>query len=181
MKDFKYALLALLTVLAAGSACAQSMNKDSGYYGELGYTALKFDDGYTKLTPKLARFVIGNNIHQNLDLEAMASFTVSKDTWKEGTDSGELTGKAFGVYAKPKFEVVKDLEIFGRIGVSRTSWKSNSTSAGNNSDSFTKLAYGAGIQTQFTKNVYGQLDYMKLGKSNEVSAKGFTVSVGARF
>jgi opacity protein-like surface antigen len=180
MKHSKHALVALLAVLAASTATAQSMNMDSGYYGEVGYSALKFDDGSSTPTPQLARFIVGKNINENLAFEGMAAFTVSKDTWQEGVNKGELSGKHLGIYAKPKMEIAKNTEIFGRIGVSHTSWKSNS-SAGDGNDSFTKLAYGLGVQTQFTKDVYGQVDYMDLGKKDGVSAKGFTVSVGTSF
>ena len=179
MKNSKYALIALLSALAAGSVSAQSMS-NQGYYGEVGYSALKFDDGASTPTPQLARFVVGKNINENLAFEGMAAFTVSKDTWQEGVNKGELSGKHLGIYAKPKMEIAKDTEIFARVGVSHTSWKSNS-SAGDSSDSFTKLAYGLGVQTQFTRDIYGQVDYMDLGKKDGVSAKGFTVSVGTRF
>ena len=179
MKNSKNALVALLAVLATGAVSAQSMTNQD-YYGEVGYTALKFDDGSSTPTPKLARFVVGKNINENLALEGIASFTVSKDTWREGVNSGELSGKHVGIYAKPKMEIAKDTEIFGRIGLSRTAWKSNSA-AGDSNDSFTKIAYGVGLQTQFTKDVYGQVDYMALGKKDGVSVKGFTVSVGTRF
>ena len=180
MKNSKHAFVALLSVLAAGTASAQSMGRDDGYYGEIGYSAIKFDDGSSTPTPKLARLIVGKNFNENLDIEGMAALTVSKDSWKEGAVSGELSGKNFGIFAKPKLEITKATEFFGRLGFSRTSWKSNSA-AGDTNDSFTKLAYGVGIQTQFTKDVHGQVDYMNLGKKDGVSAKGFTFSVGTRF
>ncbi len=40
---------------------------------------------------------------------------------------------------------------------------------------------GIEVQTQFTKDVYGQIDYMNLGKKEGVSAKGITLSIGTRF
>jgi hypothetical protein len=121
MKNSKHALVALLAVLAASSASAQSMNNSSGYYGEVGYSAIKFDDGETRGTPKLARFVIGKNVNENLAFEGMASFTLSKDALKNGDYNEKLSANNLGVYAKPKIEVTKDTEIFGRIGVARTS------------------------------------------------------------
>ncbi|MEY3638623.1 MAG: hypothetical protein RIR68_1756 [Pseudomonadota bacterium] len=180
MKNSKYVLVSLFAVLAAGTVSAQSMSKSSGYYGEVGYSAIKFDDGDTSTTPKLARLIIGTNINANLDAEAAIALTASKGDVNDSNENGKLSAKQFGLYAKPKIEIAKDTELFGRIGISHTSWKSNN-SVSENSDSFTKLAYGIGVQTQFTKDVYGQIDYMNLGKKEGVSAKGITLSIGTRF
>jgi hypothetical protein len=180
MKNSRHALVALFAVLAASTASAQSMNKNSGYYGEVGYSVIKFDDGDTSTAPKLVRFVVGTSINANLDVEGTVALTGSKGDVKDTTENGKLSAKHIGFFAKPKMEIAKDTEVFGRIGISYTSWKSNN-SVSESSDSFTKLAYGIGIQTQFTKDVYGQVDYMDLGKKDGVSAKGFTISVGIRF
>jgi opacity protein-like surface antigen len=45
----------------------------------------------------------------------------------------------------------------------------------------TDVAYGLGIQTNLTKSVYGQLDYMHMYDRDSVAAKGYTLSLGARF
>lgn len=180
MKNSKRTLATLLAALAAASVSAHPMGKDSGYYGELGYSAIKFDDGTTNATPKLLRLVVGTNINPNLDAEAAVALTASKGDLSNGTETGKLSAKHFGLYAKPKIEIAKDTELFGRIGVSHTTWKNNHSS-GESSDSFTKLAYGVGVQTQFTKDVYGQVDYMNLGKKDGVNGKGLTFSVGMRF
>lgn len=170
----------MLAVLATGAASAQTMNKDSGYYGEVGYSALKFSDGDLSTTPKLVRLVVGTNINANLDAEAAIAFTASKGDIKGDTFNTEYSAKHVGLYAKPKIEIAQDTELFGRVGISHTTLKASNTSE-SKSDSFTKLAYGVGVQTQFTKDIYGQIDYMNLGKKDGVTAKGFTLSVGTRF
>lgn len=180
MKNSKHALIVLLAVLATGTASAQSMNKESGYYGEVGYSTIKFDDEIQSTKPKLARLIVGTKINENLDAEASIAFTASKGDIKDSTGNGQLSANHIGLYSKLKVEIAKETEIFGRIGVSHTSWKSNN-SVSENSDSFTKLAYGFGVQTQFTKEIYGQVDYMHLGKKDGVTAKGITLSVGTRF
>ncbi len=180
MKNTKHALVTLLALLAAGTVSAQSMNKDSGYYGEVGYSAIKFSSEGASTTPKLVRLVVGRNINPNLDVEGTAAFTASKGEYNDGQDNRKLSANHYGIYAKPKFEMAQDTEVFGRIGISRISVK-DKTSAREDSDSFTKLAYGIGIQTQLTKDVYGQVDYMNLGKKEGVSVKGFTFSIGTRF
>jgi Outer membrane protein beta-barrel domain len=173
MKNSKYALIALLSALAAGSASAQSMS-NQGYYGELGYLALnlKNDNNGFDATPKLARVTFGKEIDKNLSVEGSYAFTVSKDS------SLNYTAKvtAFGVSLKPKMEIAKDIEAFARIGALHTKYEDEAGSL-----SKTKVSYGVGVQAQFTKDVYGQVDYMNYYKQDGMTAKGFTVSVGTRF
>ncbi len=178
MKNSKHALVALLAVLAVGAASAQTMKKDSGYYGEVGYTALniKNDNNGFAITPDLARLVVGKEIDKNLDVEASYAFTVSKDS--AVVNGTKYTGKAsgFGLFLKPKMEISKDVEAFARIGAFHNKYEDEGSYI-----SKTKLAYGLGVQAQFTKDFYGQVDYMNYYKQDGFSAKGFTLSVGTRF
>ena len=178
MKNSKHALVALLAVLAAGTASAQSMSKDSGYYGEIGYTALniKNDNNGFDATPKLARFIIGKEIDKNLSVEGSYAFTVSKDSSVVGGANYTTKATAFGVSLKPKMEITKDVEAFARIGATHSKYEDEASSV-----SKTNLTYGVGMQAQFTKDVYGQVDYMNYYKQDGITAKGFTVSVGTRF
>lgn len=177
MKNSKNALVALLAVLATGAVSAQSMS-NQGYYGEVGYTPLniKNDSNGFDITPKLARLIVGKEINKDLTLEGTYAFTASKDS---AVVSGtKYTGKAslFGAYLKPKFEIVQDVEVFARVGALHTKYEDEGSNF-----SKTKLSYGIGMQTQFTKDIYGQVDYMHYGKQDSVTARGFTVSVGTRF
>jgi len=178
MKKSKHALVALTTVLALGTASAQSMGKDSGYYGEIGYTALtiKSDNTGFEAKPKLARFTIGKEIDKNLSVEGTYAMTASKDSVVGGGVNYSVKATAFGVSLKPKFEILKDVEAFARIGAIHSKYDDGFSSV-----SKTKLAYGVGLQAQFTKDVYGQVDYMNYYKQDGVTGKGFTFSVGTRF
>ncbi len=177
MKNSKHALVALLAILAVGSASAQSMS-NQGYYGEVGYTALnlKNDSNGFDATPKLARFTIGKEIDKNLSIEGSYAFTASKDSSVVGGTKYNAKASAFGISLKPKMEIAKDVEVFARIGAIHNKYEDEGSSF-----SKTKLAYGIGMQAQFTKDVYGQVDYMNYYKQDGVTAKGFTVSVGTRF
>jgi hypothetical protein len=177
MKNPKNALVVMLAVFAAGAASAQSMS-NQGYYGEVGYTSLniKNDNNGFDITPKLARLIVGKEIDKNLSVEGAFAFTASKDA---ATLSGtKYTGKAsmYGAYLKPKFDLAKDVEVFARIGAIHTNYEDEGSSI-----SKTKASYGLGIQAQFTKGVYGQVDYMNYYKQDGMTGNGFTVSVGTRF
>ncbi len=177
MKNSKNALVALLAVLATGAVSAQSVS-NQGYYGEVGYAALniKNDSNGFDITPKLARLIVGKEINKGLAVEGTYAFTASNDS--AAVNGTKYTGKAslFGAYLKPKFEIAQDVEVFARGGALHTKYEDESGSI-----SKTKLAYGIGMQAQFTKDVYGQVDYMNYYKQDGLSAKGFTVSVGTRF
>jgi hypothetical protein len=176
MKNSKQALVALLAVFAVGSASAQGMKKESGYYGEVGYTPLSFGDSDITFKPKLARFIVGKDIHENLSIEGVYATTISKDS-QQGVES---SAGGYGIYLKPKMEVSKDTEIFARLGWVKTELKLARAGV-SASDSDSDVGYGFGVQTKFTKDIYGQVDYMNYYKKDGVTAKGFTFSIGTRF
>lgn len=177
MKNSKHTLVALLVVVATGTVSAQSMFNQS-YYGEVGYLALnvKNDKNGFDATPKLARVTFGKEIDKNLSVEGGYAFTVSKDSSVVGGTKYNAKATTFGVSLKPKMEIIKDVEVFARIGATHSKYEDEASSV-----SKTKLAYGVGVQAQLTKDVYGQVDYMNYYKQDSVTTKGITVSVGTRF
>lgn len=177
MKNSKHALIAVLSVIAASSACAQSMNNQN-YYGEIGYLPLKIKNtsNGADATPKLARITFGKEIDKNLSVEASYAFTASKDSSLVNGINYNLKANMFGLLLKPKIEIAQDVEAFARIGAVHSKYSDEESSL-----SKTKIAYGLGLQAQFTKDVYGQLDYMNYYKQDGISAKGFAVSIGMRF
>ena len=176
MKNPKSALIALLAVLATGAVSAQSMTKDSGYYGEIGYTALSINFDRFTFKPKLARFTVGKDINENLSVEGIYGATVSEDSYQ----SADISASAYGIFLKPKMEVAKDTELFARVGLVKSEIKA-SASGISASSSGSDTSYGLGVQTKFTKDIFGQVDYINYYSKNGITAKGFTVSVGTRF
>jgi len=165
MKTISRVLASLVLVAVAGMANAQTSAKD--LYVEGGLLGLKFKDSTDSVTPKLARFVVGKDINANLAVEAMGAFTVNK---ADGLSANEMA-----VFAKPKMLIAKDTNGFIRVGAARTG------TGGTGDGHITRAAYGFGVETQLTKDVYGQVDYMHYGKSGDLNVRGFTISVGTRF
>jgi len=167
MKTISRVLASLILVATAGVASAQTAAKE--FYVEGGLLGLKFEDSTHSKTPLLARLIVGKEINQNLAAEGMVGVTLSKDQ--------DLSATTVGAFLKPKFEVAKDVEVFGRIGATHTGTKYNTGSY-----STTRAAYGFGVQMQINKDVYGQVDYMHYAKDDVgTNARGFTLSVGTRF
>ena len=138
MKKSTQAIITVLTALAAGSVSAQSMNKsamekDSGWYGEVGYLGLNTSSSALNgsQTPKLIRFVAGKDINENLSIEGMAAMTMSKATTNPSTiETAKYSASTYGLYAKPKIEVATGTQLFARIGVAHTSLKLEDTYSG---------------------------------------------------
>lgn len=173
MKKLHLIAAAALAALCATGAHAQSSMADNGYYGELGYSSIDVTGAGGGGTPKTLRFLVGNDLNKGLGLEALYVTTVSKDS-RVGYDASV---RGFGIFIKPKMALTDSTEVFARLGAVRA----EITAAAGGAHSGTDVAYGLGIQTNFTKTMYGQLDYMQLYDKDGVSAKGYTLSLGTRF
>lgn len=174
MKKHHIIAIAFSTALFAMGAQAQSRSaSDVGYYGEIGYSIVDVSGNGGDARPHALRFVIGNELNKNLGLEAMYTTTTSKDS-RLGYDAAI---SSFGILLKPKMAVGDSTELFARFGLMRA----DITASTGGSHTGTDFAYGIGIQTNFTKSVYGQLDYMHAYDRDSVAAKGYTLSLGTRF
>ena len=187
MKRHKSLLVALMALVAVSGAGAQTMMNKSGYYGELGYLALKYKEdggdgasGYSA-NPKLVRIFVGKEIDATWSVEGMAAFTASKGSLNDSVGGhAEPSASGYGVFVKPKLEIAKDTEVFGRLGYAHTSLKLSAPGV-SASTSKNKPAYGIGLQTKFTKDIYGQIDYMNYSHGDGWTSDGLTFSVGSRF
>jgi opacity protein-like surface antigen len=176
MKHSRFTLIALFSLCAASTAIADSYTKDSAYYAQVGYTPLSVSDENSKYKPKLARFTVGKDIHENLSVEAMYAATVSKDNQQDSN----ISSSGYGVFLKPKVEIAKDTELFGRIGWFKSTLKATSGDLSETA-SGSDTSYGLGVQTKFTDSLYGQVDYMNYYHKNGVTSKAVSFSIGTRF
>ena len=177
MKTISRVLASLVLVATAGVVSAQMKTPtSSSYYGEVGYTATSIGDASLTFKPQLIRFVVGKEINQNLSVEGMFAPTIAKDTYR-GVD---IKAQTYGIYLKPKLEIAKDTEAFARLGWAKSQLDLSANGA-SESLSDSSVAFGAGVQTQFNKDVYGQIDYMRFYSKDGVKADGLTFSVGTRF
>jgi opacity protein-like surface antigen len=174
MKKIHIIAAAALALLSVTNTQAQSRRaSENGYYGEVGYSAVGVSGTGGDATPEAIRFVFGNEVNKNLGVEAIYTNTLSKES-RPGYDA---SFNGFGVFLKPKMALSNDTEAFARIGVLRA----DITASTGGSHTGTDMAYGLGIQTNFSPSVYGQLDYMHSYDRDSVAAKGYTLSLGARF
>ena len=167
------AIAAFAAICGSGAQAQSQIAMANGYYGELGYSQVKVSGAGGTAKPDAVRFLVGSELNANMGLEAMYTTTASKDQ-RVGYDAAV---SHFGIFIKPKMTLTNNTEVFARVGAVRA----DITAAAGPSHKGNDLAYGLGIQTKFTQSLYGQLDYMNAYDRSGVMAKGFTVSLGARF
>ena len=168
--------LAAAVLALACTTGVQAQNRtamDNGMYGEVGYSQVKVTGAGGTGKPDALRVVVGSELHKGLALEAMYMTTISKDS-RVGYDASV---SAFGVFLKPKMALTDNTDVFVRVGATRA----DITAATGGSHTGNDLAYCLGIQTNFSKSVYGQFDYMNTYERSGVAAKGYTLSLGTRF
>ncbi len=177
MKMNKHKTLAffVITTTLTLNAIVQSTNVHAqGFYGEIGLSPLHLKSEVADIShPQTMRFLIGKDIHENLAIEGFYVATYSKDS-RPGFNA---KATHYGLLLKPKYSFTTETEAFARIGVAHANFTASSLEDRRGSD----LAYGVGLQTYFSKSIYGQIDFMNYYDKEGHSSKGYTVSVGTRF
>jgi opacity protein-like surface antigen len=156
-------------------------------YGELGYTSTstKETDGPDtfKASPKALRGIVAYEAHPNLAVEGLFAFGMGRASIS-GPDvpsSARLKiDNAYGVYLKPKTKLGEAIEVFGRIGYAKVTYKFSSLNA-SESEKEDGLSYGLGLNYALTPSVYLSLDYLQYTKAKGVKTTGTTFSIGYRF
>jgi hypothetical protein len=179
MKTISRVLASLVLVATAGVASSQTAAKD--FYVEGGLTPMKISDDEVSFTPVAARLTLGKNINANLAVEGVYVFTASKDSVTVSNTNVDIAVSGYGIYLKPKMEVTKGTEVFGRVGYTSAKLTASLGNVSATSDNVNSLSYGVGLQTEINKDWYAQADYMMFSKKDGVTAKGFGISAGYRF
>jgi len=170
----KFIFPLMLSLTALQTSAQTVVPTDQNYYIEFGLTPLHVRSEAGDVShPQAARLAFGKNVHPNWALEGFYLTTYTKDS-RPGFDA---TATHYGLALKPKVAMTDSTELFARLGWSHA----NMTVATDGSRTGTDFTYGWGIQTAFTKSVYGQLDYMTYYDKEGTSAKGFTLAIGTRF
>lgn len=175
------ALLSALTTTAfaegmyAAVDIGQSTNKDAcaglgaGVSCNDSGTAFRFGGGY-QFTPNLG-------VEANYGILASA-----KVTWVGF--SGEIKPRSLQVSIIGKFPVDDAVSVIGKLGIARNSADFSATGAASQSTTSTNLAYGIGVQYDFSKGLGVRGQYESLGEisdpptANPATYKVSMISVG---
>jgi hypothetical protein len=180
---------AVVAALVSTSAFAEDSNvssQDEGKaYVEFGVAAVRTKDSGFSATNSVGLLRAGYNFDKNFSGEIVAGGGINDASGYYG--STYLTFKinsVYGAYLKAKTEVTPGLEIFARLGVLHvdvTATASNPYASGWANAYDNSVSFGAGAQYNFTKAVYGQVDYMSYYNKSGTSSNGPSVSLGVKF
>jgi hypothetical protein len=155
----------------------------SALYGELGYTFMKVDAFGTSFRPNAIRGIIGYDVHPLFAIEGMLGGGVNDDSKNLPVNgiSTHVTSKLdymYGIWAKPKYMVAPQVELFGRVGWARTELKLEQTGFPTASSSHDDLAWGIGANYRITPNGYVGVDWMRYSNKSNSHTDGLTLSAG---
>lgn len=182
MKKLVMILAVASTFISTQSFAADTSaaNENNGY-AQIGITRVNSEASGIDLIHPVATATLGYNFNKNFAGEVVAGTGVGDDTTYYGVARVVTSvDSIFGAYLKAKTEITNDLAIFARVGAlhANTSASSQFAAASGSSTSF---SFGAGLEYNFTKTIYGQVDYMSLSNKDGTSSQGPSVSLGFNF
>lgn len=168
-------------MLIAGLSSTAFAQTNDRFYVEVGYGAIKYTEPGAWAEPGVGVVRLGMNIDKNFSGELMYGGTVNDANFYVGSTRVTFRyDSIYGAYLKGKVEVSPFVEVFGKVGVTGADvYASARGYAATATDS--DLSYGAGVQFNFSKTAYGQIEYMSYYNKGDVSVKGPSASVGFRF
>ena len=178
----KISTLALMSLLGSFFAVAQAQTtRETGFYTELGAAQAYYRESAGNFNNTMGVFKAGYDINKYVAAEVMAAGNLNSANFYVGsTYVNAKISSAYGGYGKFQLPVNEQFSFFVRLGVT-SSTATYSTRWGSGWASGTDFSYGGGAQFNFTKNVYGQVDYMSYYNKNNVTAVAPSISVGYKF
>jgi opacity protein-like surface antigen len=169
--------VAALSTIAIG---AQAQEK-SGFYTEFGVMQAYYKEPTANFNNAMAAITLGYSINKNIAVEVMGATSIGEANFNIGsTRINAKTSGATGAYVKGSLPVDNSFEVFAKAGV--TNGKVEASSAyGSAWSSGSSFSYGAGMQFNFTKDVYATAQYMSYYDRKGISITGPSVSVGYKF
>ena len=176
-------LAALLSAITTG-AFAQA-NKESGFYAELGLAQAYYKEPAANFNNSMGVLKAGYNINKYIAAEVMAAGNLNSANFNiRNINYNAKVSSAYGGYAKFSLPVNNDFSLFARVGVTSATvdaTASNGSASASAWSSGSDFSYGAGAQFNFTKDIYGQVDYMSYYNKNNITVQAPSISVGYKF
>lgn len=174
MQHIKAVAVLVVTSTCFTLAQAQSLYPlSTHYYAEVGLLATDIKDNGPTYNPNSMRLLVGKPLDRNLAIEGMYAFTVNSEN-QPGVDA---KSSYYGIGLKPQMGLSDNTDLFARIGYAR----SYVTGSPAGEKTLSDWMYSIGVQTKFTQDIYGQLDYTTYLHREGVSANAVGFSVGMRF
>jgi opacity protein-like surface antigen len=179
----KLLVAALLAVSGTGAMAQAQANKDSGFYAELGLVQAYYNQSNPSVNfnNSMAAIKAGYNINKYAAAEVMAAGNLDSANFNYGsTNINAKVSNAYGAYGKFSLPIEDKFSLFVRLGVTSATVDASSR-YGSAWSSGSDFSYGAGAQFNFTKDVYGQVDYMSYYNKNNITVQAPSISIGYKF
>lgn len=177
-------LFVFVTLVSLSAASYAQTASEKPLYVELGYSTVKIKDSDVpgiSFDNAVISGIVGYKFHPNLTGELFIASGVSDDsvTYSGQRITSEIKS-SYGLFLKPAVMATKQLELFGRLGFTRSDVE-YTVATTRVSEAETSFAYGAGINYHFTDTVYGQAAYMSYYDKNGTDARGLLLGFGIKF
>jgi hypothetical protein len=177
-------LVAAIFSVATSGAFAQA-NKETGFYAQLGLAQAYYKESSGNFNNSMGALMAGYNINKYIAAEVMAAGNLNSANFQSGNVIyNAKVSSAYGGYAKFSLPVNDDFSLFARIGATNATLQATGTNGTRSASAWssgTDYSYGAGAQFNFTKDVYGQVDYMSYYNKSSVTVTAPSISVGYKF
>jgi opacity protein-like surface antigen len=158
-------------------------------YGEIGMSLLNYqeksDGDVFKAEPRAFRLIAGAELGSNLSFEVMLGVGGDGDVISvNGTSYSDFTLKIesmYGFYLKPRFELVPNVEVFGRLGYSQGVATATITNFASATSTEKGMSYGMGLRLKINPKVSFNIDYMSYLDKTEFTTKGVSFGLGYHF
>ena len=182
----KKLVVAALLSLATSVAMAQAQTKkEDGFYAELGFAQAYYTEPAANFNNAMGVLKGGYNINKYIAAEVMVAGNLNDAVFYSGsTRFGASVTSAYGAYGKFSLPVNEDFSLFARVGVTNARIDVSATNGTRSASAWASgsdLSYGGGAQFNFTKNIYGQVDYMSYYDKSGVTVSAPSISIGYKF
>ena len=176
----KLLAVSLLSIVSA-NVMAQTNNKESGVYVEIGAIQAYYKEPLLNFNHTMGALKAGYNINKNFAVEAMYAGNLNSASFYYGsTNITAQVQSAYGIYGKGTIPLSDNVSLYAKIGATNGTVTASSA-YGSAWSSGTSPAFGAGVQLNINKDIYASLDYMSYYNRDGVSITGPSVNLGYKF
>ena len=176
----KLLAVSLLSIVSA-NVMAQTNNKESGIYVEIGAMQAYYKDPLINFNHTMGALKAGYNINKNFAIEGMYAGNLNSATGYVGSTAVTAqVQSAYGLYGKGTIPLTDNVSLYAKIGATNGTVTA-STAYASAWSSGTSPSFGAGVQLNINKDIYASLDYMSYYNRDGISITGPSINLGYKF
>jgi len=180
MTIFNKTLIAVALTAASCVTFAQSSS-----YGEVAYVSGRYSEPGISANPTSLRLLFGMKSSDSLSYEGLLALGMATGNGRYlNVNYGIKANSVLGFYAKGTSKLSDSVQVFGRLGFTRTSLTDSASGPGGSAQQTTSggsLSYGAGLNFNIDTSSSVNLDYMAYYNRNGINLNGLGVGYQTAF